>query len=84
MRKAGKWLGVFIAIALLSLAAAGCGSKQDSNVIKIGANLEMTGGNATFGKSATNGANLAIKQVNANGGVLGKQLTLVVDRKSVV
>lgn len=68
---------------MLGLMAAGCSGKQDSNVIKLGANLEMTGGNATFGKSASNGANLAIKQINANGGVLGKQLSLVVaDNKS--
>lgn len=83
MKQTCKWLGVLILIALTGLAAAGCGSRQDSNVIRIGADLEMTGGNATFGKSASNGANLAIKQVNASGGILGKQLSLVVaDNKS--
>jgi branched-chain amino acid transport system substrate-binding protein len=62
---------------------AGCGSQQSANEIKIGADLEMTGSNATFGQSASNGTKLAIKQVNANGGVLGKQLSLVVaDNKS--
>lgn len=76
-------------IAVLTTAAlimAGCGgAKQASqaDVIKLGANLEMTGGSATFGQSATNGAKLAIKEVNAKGGVVGKQLTLVVaDNKS--
>ncbi len=83
MKKTSKWISTFIAVAMLGLMATGCSGKQDSNVIKLGANLEMTGGNATFGKSASNGANLAIKQVNANGGVLGKQLSLVVaDNKS--
>ncbi len=31
-----------------------------------------------FGQSATNGAKLAIKEVNAKGGVLGKKISLVV------
>lgn len=69
-----------LAVALV----AGCGTSQKAaDVIKLGANLEMTGGNATFGQSASNGAKLAIKEVNAKGGVLGKQLTLTVaDNKS--
>ncbi|HAK75296.1 MAG TPA: ethanolamine utilization protein EutJ, partial [Sporomusaceae bacterium] len=58
---------------------AGCGSGQSgSDTIRLGANLEMTGGNATFGGSAANGAKLAIKEVNSKGGVLGKQLSLVI------
>lgn len=82
IRKLKKMLALFTVAAMTSVLAAGCGS-QSSNEIKLGANLEMTGGNATFGQSATNGAKLAIKQVNAKGGVLGKQLSLVVaDNKS--
>lgn len=76
---------VLVLVLVLAVAlVAGCGgSQQKADVIKMGANLEMTGGNATFGSSAANGAKLAIKEVNAKGGVLGKQLTLVVaDNKS--
>ncbi len=71
-------------ILLVTFILSGCGGeKKQADVIKIGANLEMTGGNASFGQSATNGAKLAIKEVNAKGGVLGKQLTLIVaDNKS--
>lgn len=69
-------------MSMMALLTTGCGN-TNSNEIKIGANLEMTGNTATFGQSATNGAKLAIKQVNAKGGVLGKQITLVVaDNKS--
>jgi branched-chain amino acid transport system substrate-binding protein len=71
------------AMALMASVISGCSGTKDSNVIKLGADLEMTGGNATFGQSASNGVKLAIKEVNAKGGVLGKQLTLVVaDNKS--
>lgn len=83
MQKFKKLASVFLAVTML-VVAAGCGGSQStSDTIKIGANLEMTGNNATFGKSASNGALLAIKQVNAKGGVMGKQLSLVVaDNKS--
>lgn len=78
-----KTFGVLMMVVMLALAVTGCGGSKQSDVIKLGANLEMTGGNATFGKSASNGANLAIKQINAKGGVLGKQLSLVIaDNKS--
>lgn len=85
MNKKLPVLGVCLALLLTTVIFAGCGGekKQAADVIKIGADLEMTGGNATFGQSAANGAKLAIKEVNAKGGVLGKQLTLIVaDNKS--
>ncbi|WP_407922278.1 ABC transporter substrate-binding protein [Anaerosporomusa subterranea] len=70
-------------VAVFALAGCGGGGSKPADVIKLGANLEMTGTNATFGSSASNGAKLAIKEVNAKGGVIGKQLTLTVaDNKS--
>lgn len=80
-RTVSKVLVLILAVALV--AGCGGGSQPKSDVIKMGANLEMTGGNATFGQSAANGAKLAIKEVNAKGGVLGKQLSLTIaDNKS--
>lgn len=77
-----KVLCLSMAVGLV-VFAAGCGGQENSDTIKIGANLEMTGTNATFGQSATNGAKLAIKEVNEKGGVLGKQVSLIVaDNKS--
>ena len=78
--------GICIVLLAAVVLLAGCGGEKKpaaADVIKIGADLEMTGGNATFGQSAANGAKLAIKEINAKGGLLGKQLTLVVaDNKS--
>lgn len=77
-----KLVSLMVSVLMVAGLVAGCGGQKE-DVIKFGANLEMTGNNATFGQSATNGAKLAIKEVNAKGGVLGKQLTLVVaDNKS--
>lgn len=46
--------------------------------IKIGANLELTGPQATFGQDALQGAKLAVKEINEAGGVLGRKLELAV------
>jgi len=54
---------------------AGAASAQN---IKIGFNVPLTGFAAADGKSALNGAELAIEQANAAGGVNGKMLELVV------
>jgi len=71
-----------IIATLMALSAAGCGGKSEKD-IKIGLLNEMTGGNATIGTAASNGAKMAIKEINAKGGVLGKQLKAVsADNKS--
>lgn len=72
-------------MAMLFMAGflAGCGGSPAANTIKIGILDELTGGNATMGTSAANGAKLAIKEANAKGGVLGKQIQAVIaDNKS--
>ncbi|MDD4599722.1 MAG: ABC transporter substrate-binding protein [Negativicutes bacterium] len=68
---------------MLMALVSGCSQQTSSDVVKLGANLEMTGNNATFGQSAKNGAELAIEEVNAKGGINGKKLALIVaDNKS--
>ena len=49
---------------------------EANETIKIGAMGPLTGPVAIYGISATNGTKLAIEEINANGGVLGKQLEL--------
>ncbi|WP_094606500.1 ABC transporter substrate-binding protein [Sporomusa silvacetica] len=81
-RSSVKMLAVLTTILLITGVLAGCGGAS-SNEIKIGVLNEMTGGNATMGTSSANGAKMAIKEANAKGGVLGKQIQAVVaDNKS--
>lgn len=47
--------------------------------VKIGANYELSGGAASYGQAMANGLELAIEQVNAEGGVLeGQQLEAII------
>jgi len=64
---------------LLALAAAlllGSCAKQ-SETIKIGEYGSLTGKEATFGQSSHKGIIMALEEINAAGGVLGKQLELL-------
>ena len=54
----------------------GC-SKQNGNTIKVGEFASLTGKEATFGISSHEGTLLAVDEINAAGGVLGKQLELL-------
>ncbi len=85
MRKTVSKIMVLSLVAImLAGLLSGCGSNSSSSAeIKIGLLNELTGGNATFGASTTNGAKMAIKEANAKGGVLGKQIkAIVADNKS--
>ena len=53
------------------------GNPVDEKVIKIGFNFEETGAVAAYGTSEQKGAQLAVDQINAAGGVDGKQIEVV-------
>ena len=93
--KMKKYGSLFMATALLTGVLAGCNTDEDTgssggsgnsasgDVIKIGANLELSGGVASYGSSIGDGAKLAVEEINAAGGIDGKQLELItVDNKS--
>ena len=59
------------------LALTSCGPKGDE--IVIGEYGSLTGTAATFGTSSRNGIDMAIDEVNKAGGVLGKQVRVIVE-----
>jgi branched-chain amino acid transport system substrate-binding protein len=59
------------------LAVAGSASAQET--IKIGEFGSLTGDNASFGTSQNNGVQMAVEEINAAGGVLGKKIDLTVE-----
>jgi len=73
MRKLGT-----IVLLVGALAFTLAGAAAAAGTIKIGFHAPQTGFAASDGKSATIGAELAVEQINAAGGINGKMLELVV------
>ncbi len=70
-----------ILISLFAVIILSCGPQE--NVIKIGLVAPLTGDVKTFGESTKNGFLLAIEEVNAQGGINGKQIkTFIQDDKN--
>ncbi len=78
----GRWLLVVVA---LSFALTGCNkpgsgdSDEGAGVIKVGEFASRTGTEAAFGQASHKGTELAIDEMNAKGGVLGKKLQLLTE-----
>lgn len=94
--KMKKFGSIFLASTMVAGVLAGCGGADsgsgssggsgntaDGDTIKIGANLELSGNVASYGSSIGDGVKLAVEEINAAGGINGKQVELIpVDNKS--
>ena len=60
-----------------SAALALCGGAAAQSSIKIANIVELSGGGATAGTNFKNGVELAVKEINAAGGILGKKIESV-------
>jgi branched-chain amino acid transport system substrate-binding protein len=61
---------------MAALTTASCGPKLNPNEIRIGEFAALTGSQATFGQSNHEGLLLAVSEINAAGGINGKQLVV--------
>ncbi|MBI5126494.1 MAG: ABC transporter substrate-binding protein [Candidatus Taylorbacteria bacterium] len=52
---------------------------KNNDTIKIGAVISLTGFAAPWGEYSKNGMELAVKNINANGGINGRQIELVIE-----
>lgn len=87
-----KSLALFICIVMVLVALTGCAPKAaaagteqpaaEPEVIKIGAVFPMTGDVATFGESSKNAVSIAVEEVNAKGGILGKKVEVIYEDDS--
>lgn len=66
----------YVFAASVLLLTTSCLPQQPN--IKLGVVLPLTGTFAIYGQQALKGAQLAIDQINANGGVLDRQLELII------
>ncbi|MDD4990015.1 MAG: ABC transporter substrate-binding protein [Candidatus Pacebacteria bacterium] len=74
-------VGVIAGLAIMGLVWYGA-SAQSSNqgdTIKIGLMGPLTGDAAIYGASPKKGAEMAIEEINANGGINGKKLELIAE-----
>jgi branched-chain amino acid transport system substrate-binding protein len=65
---------VFLAGVLLATVISGSAFAQSGAPIKLANVAELSGGGATVGTNWKNGIDLAIEEINAKGGVLGRKL----------
>jgi branched-chain amino acid transport system substrate-binding protein len=65
-------------VAATVIAACG-GSTTTTKVIKLGAILSITGAGGVYGPQSRDGMNLAVKQINAAGGVNGAKIQLSIN-----
>ncbi|MEO5794335.1 MAG: ABC transporter substrate-binding protein [Rhodoferax sp.] len=69
-------------IAACAIAACASGAFAQET-IKIANIVELSGGGATAGTNFKNGVELAVKEINADGGILGKKIeTITTDTQS--
>lgn len=85
-----KKLGIFGMTLFAGILLTACSSpkgSEDTSVkgagteigktFKLGANLELSGAVAAYGNSELQGINLAVEEINADGGINGKQIELI-------
>jgi branched-chain amino acid transport system substrate-binding protein len=74
----GRWRRAVAGVGLSLAALAVPRAQADDTPIRIGLIAPLTGASADFGTSVQQGAELAVREINAAGGVLGRPLALVV------
>jgi branched-chain amino acid transport system substrate-binding protein len=71
-----KFAAILMAMLCAALLVFSCKAK-DSETVSIGAVFPLSGGVAFYGNESRDGAQLAVDEINAKGGLLGKKLALV-------
>ena len=82
-----KKLVLLLALVMVMTSFAACGGNDGDSAsedgINIGVNYELSGGVATYGNDSKDGIDMAIEEINADGGINGKKINLIVkDNKS--
>ena len=76
-----SWLAAALVVTACGSTGGG-GTNANSysgKTIKLGAILSITGAGGVYGPQSRDGANLAVKQINASGGVNGAQIALTIN-----
>jgi branched-chain amino acid transport system substrate-binding protein len=74
-----KKIIIGIVVVVVVILAIVFNKNGNTNEIKIGVISSLTGSAATYGEPSVKSALLAQKEINQNGGILGKQVKLIVE-----
>lgn len=74
--KKNQVLTLLVVLVMIGAVLAGCG---ESKTIKIGTIQSISGPVSTYGIQTRDAIQMAVDEINAKGGVLGKQLELIVE-----
>lgn len=69
-----KLIAILMVVFMLAMTLTGCAKESAGDTIKIGGIGPTTGPYANYGLSVQHGAEIAIKEINAAGGINGKQV----------
>lgn len=72
-------LGRFLVVAVVCAFMAAAGSAMAADTVKLGVAGPHSGDLASYGIPTIKAAELVVKEINAKGGVLGKQVELLVE-----
>ena len=78
-RMAGLLVAGVMVAACGATSSSGGGSSYAGKTIKLGAILSITGAGGVYGPQSRDGMNLAVKQINASGGVNGAMIKLSIN-----
>ncbi len=67
-----NWMAGLVLFFVSIIIICGCAKREEPEIVKIGAILPLTGEAALWGQNSKKGIDLAIQEVNDNGGINGK------------
>lgn len=75
MKKSLKFASLVLAVSMVAASLSGCGAgASSSDTFKFGGIGPITGGAAIYGQAVMNGAQIAVDEINAAGGINGYKI----------
>jgi len=76
----GKCVFALFVVLTLMMSVVACAPKaEEADTVKIGVLAPLTGPIAAYGQDQVNAVNMAVDEINAAGGILGRQLVVQVE-----
>ncbi|HZK00694.1 MAG TPA: ABC transporter substrate-binding protein [Tissierellaceae bacterium] len=85
-----KLMSMMVALLMMASFVVGCGAdtngdsnetsnggSSEADTIKVGLNYELSGNVASYGTDLSDGVEMALEEINAAGGLLGKQIEVI-------